>query len=160
VTQTLLAPPAHRPGRFQGPFAVLIQPVPRSVPVWVRTLAVSAIVIGAGMVAASALIHLHLWFIGYRHIARIGPLFLAQAITGIGLAAVLTVYRRLITVIAGVTYLGGSLVALLISATVGFLGLHDGLDVPWAGWSVAVESTGFMVLLGAAAVLLHRRDTH
>jgi hypothetical protein len=45
----------------------------------------------------------------------------------------------------------------LLSATVGFLGLHDGLSVPWAGWSLASELVGFFVLLSVAVFVLLRR---
>jgi hypothetical protein len=36
-----------------------------------------AILVGAALVACTAAIHLHLWLAGYRHVPRIGPLFLA-----------------------------------------------------------------------------------
>jgi hypothetical protein len=109
------------------------------------------------MIAASAVIHLHLWLIGYRHIHLIGPAFLFQSISGLALAAALIGFPRLVTVLAGVGFCGGSVVALLLSATVGFLGLHDGLNVPWAGWSLVSELAGFVALLAAAALVLRRR---
>jgi hypothetical protein len=108
------------------------------------------------MVAAAAVIHLHLWMIGYKHIHLIGPAFLFQAVSGLALAAVMLAYRRLITVAAGAAFCAGSAVALLLSATVGFLGLHDGLGVPWAGWSLATELAGLVLLLGCAGLMLRR----
>jgi hypothetical protein len=122
-----------------------------------RWAGLAAIVLGAAMVAASALIHLHLWLAGYRHIHLIGPLFLAQAVAGIVLSLVIAAYRRVIAIAAGVLYLGGSVVALLISATVGFLGLHDGLGVPWAGASLATETVGLLALLCAGVGLLREQ---
>jgi hypothetical protein len=113
-------------------------------------------VLGAAMIAASAVIHLHLWMIGYKHIHLIGPAFLFQSISGLTLALLMLAYRRLITVAAGAGFCAGSVVALLLSATVGFLGLHDGLGVPWAGWSLASELTGFVVLLSCAGLMLRR----
>lgn len=116
------------------------------------------LVFGAAMVAASALIHLHLWLAGYRHIANIGPAFLLQSLSGFALAAGMLVYRRLAAVVAGLLFCAGSAVALLLSATVGFLGLHDTLSVPWAGWSMVSELAGLVVLAGCAtAALLARR---
>jgi hypothetical protein len=109
------------------------------------------------MVAVSAVIHLHLWLIGYRHIHLIGPAFLLQSISGLVLAAALVAFRRLVVVIAGVAHCGGSVVALLLSATVGFLGLYDGLSVPWAGWSLASELAGLVALATVAAFVLRRR---
>jgi hypothetical protein len=133
---------------------VLTRGVPRNWPLWARAATGAAILVGAAMVATSALIHLHLWFAGYRNIHLIGPLFLAQSVAGIGLAVVLVAYRRLVVIAAGVAYLGGSAVALLISATVGFLGLHDGLGVPWAATSLATELVGLLALLCAGVALL------
>jgi hypothetical protein len=134
-----------------------LRPVPPTASRGVRTATVVGIVFGAAMVVASALIHLHLWRIGYRNIHYIGPAFIFQAISGFVLAAALLGFRRLIVVAGGVAFCAGSVVALLLSATVGFLGLHDGLDVPWANWSLASESAGTVVLAACALVMLRRR---
>lgn len=114
------------------------------------------IIIGAVMVASSAGIHLHLWRVGYRHIHLIGPAFLAQSLVGLALAVAIALYRRVGTAAAGAAYAAGSAVALLLSATVGFLGLHDGLNVPWAGWSLTTEAIGLAMFLVALAALLRR----
>jgi hypothetical protein len=137
--------------------ALLLRPVPATAAPTARFAAVSGIVFGAAMIASSALIHLHLWLIGYRHIHLIGPAFLFQSISGVALAAAVVAFRRLVMVLAGVGFCGGSVVALLLSATVGFLGLHDGLSVPWARWSLASELAGFLALLAVAAFVLRRR---
>jgi hypothetical protein len=113
-----------------------------------------AIVAGAAAVAASAAIHLHLWLAGYRHIHLIGPAFLAQVIIGVGIALGLVSYRRLGTIVAGALYSAGSAAALLLSATVGFLGLHDGLGVPWAAASLIIELAGLVLLAAATSMLL------
>jgi hypothetical protein len=135
---------------------LLLRPVPASLPPTQRFGAVGGIVIGAAMIAASALIHLHLWIAGYKHIHLIGPAFLFQAISGLTLAVLLVAFRRLALVVAGLLFCAASVVALLLSATVGFLGLHDGLGVPWAGWSLATELAGFLVLTGCAVLMLQR----
>jgi hypothetical protein len=137
--------------------ALLLRPVPTAATPAARVATVASIIFGAAMIAVSAVIHLHLWLIGYRHVHLIGPAFLFQSISGLALAAALIGFPRLVTVVAGVGFCGGSIVALLLSATVGFLGLHDGLNVPWAGWSLASELAGFVVLLAAAALVLRRR---
>jgi hypothetical protein len=80
--------------------------------------------------------------IGYKHIHLIGPAFLFQAMTGLALAVLLVAVRRLLLVLAGLLFGAGSVTALLLSATVGFLGLHDGLGVPWAGWSLGSRQVG------------------
>jgi hypothetical protein len=122
-----------------------------------RTAWIAAIVIGAGTVAASAIIHLHLWFQGYRHIHLIGPLFLAQGVSGIALAIAMLAYRRVVTVLAGALYQAATVAGLLLSATVGIFGFHDGLGVPWATSSLVIEVFGFLVLASAGAAVAVRR---
>lgn len=136
---------------------LLLRPVPATATPAARAAAVAGIVFGAAMVAVSAVIHLHLWRIGYRHIHVIGPAFLFQSIFGLALAAALFAFRRLVTVLAGVAFCGGSVAALLLSATVGFLGLHDGLSVPWAGWSLVSELAGLVALATVAGFVLRRQ---
>jgi hypothetical protein len=136
---------------------LLLRPVPAAATPAARAATGAAVVFGAAMVAVSAAIHLHLWLIGYRHIHIIGPAFLFQSISGLALAPALVAFRRLVVIAAGVAYCGGSVVALLLSATVGFLGLHDGLSVPWAGWSLASELAGLVALATAAGFLLRRQ---
>ena len=70
------------------------------------------------------------------------------------LTILLMVYRQLIMVVAGAAYSAGSAAALVLSATVGFLGLHDGLAVPWATASLVIELAGLVSLTAAGAVLL------
>jgi len=120
-------------------------------------LTVAALVVGAGLVAASALIHLHLWAQGYKHIHLIGPLFLLQGVVGIALAIMILLLRTWVVAITGALYLAGTALGLLTSATIGVFGFHDGLDVPWAAPSLVVELVGFVVLVAAGASLMARR---
>ncbi|MGH9080047.1 MAG: hypothetical protein ACRDYE_08270, partial [Acidimicrobiales bacterium] len=113
--------------------------------------------IGAATIGASGAIHLHLWIVGYRHVPRIGPLFLAQAISGFVFAIVIVASRRLFAVLAGAVFQAASVIGLLLSATVGFLGIHDGLGVPWAAASIIVELVGFVVLVGCGLAMVIRR---
>jgi hypothetical protein len=125
-----------------------------------KTLRVSValgVVFGAAMILASSAIHYHLWKIGYRQIHLIGPSFIAQSVSGLVLALLLLVRPRVFTTVLGMLFLAGSVGALLLSATVGFLGLHDGLNVPWAGWSLITETAGAIVLAFCAAVMLRAR---
>ncbi len=136
--------------------AALTRGVPASWPWRTRFVCTLAIVGGGALVAVSALIHLHLWLAGYRHIHLIGPSFLFQFASGVVLAAALVISRWLSFVMAGALFMAGSVGALLLSATVGFLGLHDGLGVPWATTSLVVELAGFVVLAGSGVVLAVR----
>ena len=146
-------PPPPRPVTlkdFLGPS------FPENTPRLVAVFGTIAIVAGAALVAATAAIHLHLWLAGYRHVPRIGPLFLAQAVTGLALAPVLALGRRLAVVLGGTLYMAASAAGLLLSATIGFLGIHDGLGVPWAATSLSVELAGLVLLGGASAVSIRR----
>jgi hypothetical protein len=120
----------------------------------VAVLGTVAILVGAALVASTAAIHLHLWLAGYRHIARIGPLFLAQAITGFLLAPILAWSRHIVVVLGAALYMAASATGLLLSATIGFLGIHDGLGVPWAATSLTIELIGAILLTAAGATAL------
>lgn len=115
------------------------------------------VLVGAALIVTTAAIHLHLWLTGYRHVPRLGPLFLAQSVTGLVGGPLLALFRRFLAVLAGAGYMASSAGGLIISATVGFVGIHDGLDVPWASASLGVELAGFVVLALAAALLMRGR---
>jgi hypothetical protein len=118
-----------------------------------RVVITAAMLIGAALIVATGLIHLHLWTAGYRDIPTIGPLFLIQAIVAVLLAAVLAGTRTIATAIAGAVFLGATAAGLFVSATVGLFGLHDGLDAPLAGVSLIVEGSGAAVLIVACLAL-------
>ena len=122
-----------------------------------RWLTFAGVALGAAAVAASAIIHLHLWTQGYKHIHWIGPLFLAQAVAGIGLALVMVAYPRLVSAAAGALYLASTIGGLLMSATVGIFGFHDGLRVPWATSSLEIEIAGLVVLVVTGVALFKHR---
>jgi hypothetical protein len=59
-----------------------------------------SMLIGAVLVALSALVHLHLWQNGYKHIPTVGPLFLFQLIADFLLAAEVAGSRRILPALA------------------------------------------------------------
>jgi hypothetical protein len=152
--QTMATVATYKSGRMNE---VIFRKLPNSLSMSGRWALLVGVLFGAVMVAASAIIHLHLWLQGYRHIHLIGPAFLFQVISGLVLAVVLVAYRRMVTLLAGAAFCGGSAIALILSATVGFLGLHDGLGVPWAAWALVTELAGFVVLAACAGVTMWRR---
>jgi hypothetical protein len=118
-----------------------------------------ALLAGAALLAASALIHLYLWADGYRHIATIGPLFLAQAIVGLCLAVLLVAYPRVASAAAAGAYLVATIGAFTLSASVGLFGFQDRLDAPWARNALVVEVAGLVCLaIGAALPLQPARS--
>ena len=95
---------------------------------------------GAGLVAASAGIHLHLWADGYRSLPTIGPLVLLQGVTGAVLALALVGVRRPLVPLLAVVFAVATIAAFLLSTTVGLFGFTDTLGAPFAGLSLAVEA--------------------
>ncbi len=112
----------------------------------------AALLVGAALVAASALIHLYLWADGYRNIATIGPLFLVQGMTGLAVAVLLVAYPRLAAAGVGISYLGATALAFAVSATQGLFGFMDKLDAPWAGTSLVIECAGIVLLAAGGAL--------
>lgn len=135
---------------------LMLGPPPES-PVGFRAFVIVTMVLGAGTIVATGAIHMHLWNIGYKNIASIGNLFLAQSIGGFVLGPVIVLVRRMFVVLAGAAYMAASIGGLVLSATVGFLGLHDALSVPWATPSLVVESVGFALFFASGIALVARR---
>lgn len=125
--------------------------------VGLRWVATTTALGGAGLVAATAAIHLHLWAAGYRQIATIGPLFLLQGVAGIPLAVAVAVTRRLALLAAGAGYMAGSALGLILADTVGLFRFHDSFAAPWAGVAFATEVCGFVLLASAGAILVAAR---
>jgi hypothetical protein len=112
------------------------------------------LIFGSALLAASGVIHLHVWSMGYRTIPTIGPLFLVQGISGAILAVLLVLSRRLlVVVIAGfmIATIGG----LLLSIYFGLFGFMDSLAAPYAGLSLGIESSG-VALLAVVGIALVR----
>jgi len=155
-TDTLSRRPAtSKPDGFPRRFARLTLTGPAQLASprsrWAVTLLAVA---GAALLVWSGVIHLQLWFDGFRDISVIGPLFVIQGIGSIVLALVLAVFRRLALLAAGAYLLAGTAAALLLSVGVGLFGFRESLAVPYAGTSLVVEFTGAEVLAAAAVIVL------
>jgi hypothetical protein len=83
-----------------------------------RLLAAIFLVIGG-------VVHYHLWRSGYRSIPKIGPLFMANFVGSIPLAAAVMMSRRSTVAFAGIAFATGSLVALVLSHSVGVFGFTE-----------------------------------
>lgn len=80
-------------------------------------------------------IHLQLWIGGYREIPLVGTLFLLNAIgSGLLVAALAAVPARLRSTATAViaVFTAGTLAGLIVSLTVGLLGVHESPDSPGA----------------------------
>jgi len=112
-------------------------------------------VVGAGLLAAMAGIHLYLWNSGYSTLPWIGPLFLVNVVAGLLLAvAVLVAPRRGLAAVAalGALLQAGTLGALMLATWVGLLGFVESTRAPLFWPSVFVEAAGAVVLALLAAL--------
>jgi hypothetical protein len=108
--------------------------------------------LAAALLLAGGAVHLDLWRGGYEGIPYIGPLFAANVVASALVALAVLVRFNPVVVVAGIALATGSLVALLLSRTVGLLGFME------AGWSpdalrtIAAE-VGAVVTLALAVVV-------
>jgi len=113
----------------------------------------------AVLLLAGGLIHYDLWNAGYRHIPRIGPLFIANCILSVAIAATLVVTRRATVAAAGIILAAGSLTALVLSRTTGLLGFTETAWTPQAINTLLAEA-GAIVTLGVVLGLQLRVAHH
>jgi hypothetical protein len=103
-------------------------------------------------VLVSAYVHLKLWFDGFRHLDKIGPAFMTNAVAGVVIAILLVAWRHwlppLLAVGFGLSTLGG----FVIAATWGLFGLHE----HWVGWAVWTAAGAEVVAIIAGVVVLQR----
>ena len=113
---------------------------------------------GAGLLAATAAIHLDLYLTGYRTIPTIGWLFLLQVIAGFGLAAAVLASGRRILAAAGAGFAAATLGGYLLSIWAGLFGFTEVRTT--AGITAGIiEIAAFAVLGVAAAVPVARPQT-
>jgi len=113
-------------------------------------------VIGAGLLVATAAIHLDLYLTGYRTIPTIGWLFLLQVISAFGLGAIVLVSDNRLASAAGAGFALATLGGYLLSLRIGLFGFRE---VRTAAGIVAavIEVATFSAL---AAVVLYPRAQH
>jgi hypothetical protein len=107
----------------------------------------------AASLAVSAFSHAYLYIHGYQHIPMIGTAFLIQASVSFSLALLIVLGGPWWLDWAAAAMAGGSLVAFVLSRTIGLFGFSErGWDPsPHAGLTVAAEV--LCVLLWASALV-------
>ena len=110
----------------------------------------------AVLLVAGGIVHFNLWSSGYRHIPKIGPLFMANFVGSVALAAAVITSRRATVAFAGITFAAGSLVALILSRTVGVFGFTETIWTTQATKTLALEVAAIVAL---GAVLIGQRRT-
>src|SRR5215472_10602681 len=115
---------------------------------------------GAGLLGWIGYIHWHLWREGYKYIPTNGPLFLLDAIAAVLLGLVLLAWPRPLAGLAGAAFTAATILALVISLSVGLFGFRESISASYVVQSLALESVTVIILLTwtvitAAAVLRH-----
>ena len=123
------------------------------------SVATVALVAAAGLLIASAAVHLHLWSSGYRAIPSIGPLFLVQGTATPLVALILVVTRRLVVVVTAWATMAATVAGFLLADTVGLFGFHDGFAAPYASTAFVIEVAAIMLLV-IGAVRIVRGSQH
>jgi hypothetical protein len=104
-------------------------------------------VVCAGLLIWVAAIHLHLWTEGYRDIPTVGPLFLADAVGGFVLAAVLLAWPRPLAGLLGAGFMISTLGGLIISLNFGLFGFRESSGASFVTETIILEAVGALVLL-------------
>jgi hypothetical protein len=113
-----------------------------------RALVALALVVAAG-------VHLWLWwFDDFRLIDWIGPLFLLNAVAGAALAVAVAVWPHWLPVAGAIGFGLATLVAFVLSATVGLLGVNE----RWTGGpQLSAGLAELVCVVGGGLVLLRER---
>jgi plastocyanin len=80
---------------------------------------------GAGLLVATAAIHLDLYLTGYRHIPTIGTLFLLQVIAAFLLGLLVLAFRRPVVALAGAGFAASTLGGYILSLWIGLFGFNE-----------------------------------
>jgi len=110
--------------------------------------------LAAAMVLAGGAIHLNLWLGGYRGVPYIGPMFLVNVALSVFAAGALLISVARPVALASAALSAGSLVALVVSRTVGLLGFRE----PWTPRSIQIiaAEVGAVVAIAAAGAATGR----
>ena len=103
----------------------------------------------AAAVLVSAVVHLKLWFDGFRDIDKIGPAFMLNAVAGAVIAVLVLAWRHWVPLLLAVGFGASTLGAFVISASVGLFGVHELWTGGWV-WSAAI-SEAVAIVAGALA---------
>ena len=106
--------------------------------------------VAAVLLLLGGILHYNLWQHGYRHVPKIGPLFLANVVGSIALAGAILASRRVAVVVAAMVFAGGSLLALVLSRTVGVFGFMENI---WTSEAINTLASELGVILALSLCL-------
>lgn len=88
-------------------------------------LATTARGLTAFSVMLSGVVHLDLWALGMSRVDVVGPLFLLNAVAGLALGLAVLLWRHRLPLLASAGFGAATLVAAILSVTVGFFGVQE-----------------------------------
>jgi hypothetical protein len=100
----------------------------------------------AGLMVASALIHLHLWDIAYRYVKTLDVLFLVQVAAAVLLAVALLVTRHILVVAASLLLMAGTIVGFILARSVGIFGFKLTFTSGLANTVLVIEIVAVVLL--------------
>ena len=106
-------------------------------------------VVAAAAVFISAVVHVILWFDGYRDVDVIGPSFMLNAVGGVVIAILLIGWRNWVPLLLAVGFGVATLGAFALSVTVGLFGFQETLGGVYQWIAAAAEVVA--VVAGVAA---------
>jgi hypothetical protein len=103
---------------------------------------------GVGLLAWIGWVHWVLWHTeGYHFIPTDGPFFLVDAIAGVALAVLLLAWPRPLAGLLSAGFTASTILALVISLSVGLFGFHERIAANYVVLALVVESVAVVVLL-------------
>lgn len=111
----------------------------------------------AAFVVMGGLVHLQLWRTGYREIPYIGNLFIANVVVSAGLALVVLIRSNRVITLGGILFALGSLVALVMSRTVGILGVTER---QWTDEAIRATTAELGAIVAFAVLLVASGRSH
>jgi hypothetical protein len=111
-------------------------------------------IVTAVAVLVSAVVHLKLWFDGFRDEDLVGPAFMLNAVAGVVIAILLVSWRHWIPPFLAAGFGASTLGAFTIAATVGLFGVHES----WSGGYVMAAAISEAVAIVAGLALLWQQN--
>lgn len=110
--------------------------------------------LAAVAVLVSAVVHLYLWFEGFRDLEVIGPAFLLNAAGGAVIAVLLLTWSHWVPALLTLGFGLSTLGAFVVSTTVGLFGVQE----QWIGWAVWTAAGSEVVAIVLGGLLLLREN--
>lgn len=106
-------------------------------------------------VLVSGAVHLWLWSDGMKDVDVVGPMFMLNAVAGLVIGLAVLFWRNWVPLFLAVGFGASTLLAFLISVTVGLFGVNE---VFWGTWqAIAMLAELLAIVAGCAAIWQENR---